>query len=65
MKFQDLGLNTYRVELEGIHARILQHEIDHLNGLTIRDRTTVELYRRKDEEDEEPPQRRRRRAMLN
>lgn len=65
VKFQDLGLNTYRVELEGIHARILQHEIDHLNGLTIRDRTTVELYHRKDDEAEEPPQRRRRRAMLN
>ncbi len=65
VKFQDLEMNTYRVELEGIHARILQHEIDHLNGLTIRDRTTVELYHRKDDEDEVPPQRRRRRAMLN
>jgi peptide deformylase len=65
VKFQDLELNTYRVELEGLPARVVQHEIDHLNGITIRDRTTVELYHRKDDEDEEPPQRRRRRAMLN
>ena len=52
VKFQDLELNTYRLELEGLAARILQHEIDHLNGITIRDRSTVELYRREEEADE-------------
>lgn len=48
VKFQDLELNTYKLELEGLDARIVQHEVDHLNGVTIRDRSTVDLYRKKD-----------------
>jgi peptide deformylase len=67
VKFQDLDLNTYRVELEGVAARVVQHEIDHLNGITIRDRSSVELYHRKDEDEEEenPKPRRRRRPVIN
>ncbi len=64
-KFQDLDLNTYKVELEGLPARTLQHEIDHLNGITIKDRSTVELYHPQDEEEESPRLRRRRRAVIN
>lgn len=30
------------LELDGMHARILQHEIDHLNGMMIIDRTSRE-----------------------
>lgn len=48
VKFQDLELNTYKLELEGLDARIVQHEVDHLNGVTIRDRSTVDLYHKKD-----------------
>lgn len=38
------GLDGNRVvlDLEGLNARILQHEIDHLNGLMIIDRTSRE-----------------------
>jgi peptide deformylase len=31
---------TVRIEAEGLHARLLQHEIDHLDGLLIIDRAT-------------------------
>ncbi len=51
VKFQDLDLNTYKLELEGLDARIVQHEVDHLNGITIKDRSTVELYRKKTEDE--------------
>ena len=64
MKFQDLDLKSYRVELEGLAARTVQHEIDHLNGITIKDRSTVELYHRREEEEEaERPSKRH--AVLN
>jgi peptide deformylase len=32
VRFQDLDGETYTVEAEGMFARILQHEIDHLDG---------------------------------
>ena len=32
VRFQDLDGETYTVEAEAMFARILQHEIDHLNG---------------------------------
>ncbi len=64
VKFQDLDLKSYRVELEGLAARTVQHEIDHLNGITIKDRSTVELYHRREEEEEaERPSKRH--AVLN
>jgi len=65
VKFQDLDLKTYKVELEGLPARAVQHEIDHLNGITIKDRSTVELYHRKEEEEDESERPRRRYAVLN
>lgn len=37
---------TTRVELEGLLARIVQHETDHLDGVLILDRTTPEERRR-------------------
>ena len=35
-----------RIEAEGLEARVLQHEIDHLDGVLIIDRTTPEQRRR-------------------
>ncbi len=52
VKYQDVLLNDRRAVLEGLSARIMQHEIDHLNGVTIKDRSVVELYERKPEEKE-------------
>lgn len=34
-----------RLEVEGLQARVLQHEIDHLDGVLIVDRTTAEQRR--------------------
>ena len=31
-----------RIEADGLHARVLQHEIDHLDGVLILDRATAE-----------------------
>ena len=35
---QDLQGATFRMELEGLEARIFQHEYDHLNGVLFHDR---------------------------
>jgi len=37
--------NDVTVELEGLPARIAQHELDHLDGVLILDRTTPEARR--------------------
>jgi peptide deformylase len=37
--------NDLRLELEGLPARIAQHELDHLDGILILDRTTAEARR--------------------
>jgi peptide deformylase len=37
--------NDVRLELEGLGARIVQHELDHLDGILILDRTTPEARR--------------------
>ncbi len=42
VKGQDLDGNACEYEFEGIQARILQHEIDHLNGIMINSRTSRE-----------------------
>jgi peptide deformylase len=34
-----------RLELEGLAARVVQHELDHLDGILILDRTTAEARR--------------------
>jgi peptide deformylase len=39
---QDLSGEPVRVEVEGLLARIFQHEIDHLDGILILDRTDRE-----------------------
>lgn len=33
LEYQDLDLNKKTIELEGLMARVAQHEIDHLNGI--------------------------------
>ena len=43
---QDLTAGIFRVQLTGMLARIVQHEIDHLDGRLILDRTTPEERRR-------------------
>jgi peptide deformylase len=42
---QDVEGNDLRLELEGLPARIAQHEVDHLDGVLILDRTTPEARR--------------------
>lgn len=37
---RDLGGEEVRLELEGMSARVVQHELDHLDGMLIIDRTT-------------------------
>jgi peptide deformylase len=37
--------NDVRLELEGLPARVAQHELDHLDGILIIDRTTPEARR--------------------
>jgi peptide deformylase len=39
---QDVEGNPLRIELSGMPARIAQHEIDHLDGILIVDRTSTE-----------------------
>lgn len=46
IEFQDLDLNPQSVELDGILARVAQHEIDHLNGVLFVDH--LEKDRRKE-----------------
>jgi peptide deformylase len=36
----DLGGQPVRVEAQGLHARVLQHEIDHLDGVLFLDRVS-------------------------
>ncbi len=42
---QDVSGDEIRLELEGLPARVLQHEIDHLDGVLILDRTTDDARR--------------------
>jgi peptide deformylase len=42
---KDENGNDVRVEAEGLQARVLQHELDHLDGVLIFDRTTPEARR--------------------
>jgi peptide deformylase len=42
---KDVEGNDVRLELEGLPARIAQHELDHLDGVLILDRTTPEARR--------------------
>lgn len=55
LKFQDLELNEYEEEFSGFFARVIQHELDHLNGVLLVDRAIDGLYEPEyEDEDEEP-----------
>jgi peptide deformylase len=41
LEAQDAEGQPLRIEADGIHARILQHEFDHLDGVLMLDRTTA------------------------
>lgn len=40
VKFQDINLNEYKMGADDILARVMQHEIDHLNGILFFERLT-------------------------
>jgi peptide deformylase len=44
VRYQDLDWNLMEIEAEGHFARVLQHEIDHLNGVLLIDRAVDGLY---------------------
>jgi peptide deformylase len=45
LEAQDVGGGPLRLELTGLDARVAQHELDHLDGVLILDRTTPEARR--------------------
>jgi peptide deformylase len=45
LEAQDVRGAPYRLELEGLSARVVQHELDHLDGVLILERTTPEARR--------------------
>ncbi|MDA0183795.1 peptide deformylase [Solirubrobacter phytolaccae] len=45
LEAQDAHGEPLRLEVSGLHARIIQHETDHLNGVLMLDRTTPEHKR--------------------
>ena len=45
LEAQDGEGASYRIELEGLGARVVQHELDHLDGVLILERTTPEARR--------------------
>ena len=50
VKWQDLGLKEHQMPAEGLEARCIQHEIDHLNGMLFVDRAASlksDVFRRK------------------
>lgn len=42
---QDVAGADVRLQLEGLEARVVQHEVDHLDGVLILDRTTADARR--------------------
>jgi peptide deformylase len=45
LEAQDVDGASYRLELKGLSARVVQHELDHLDGVLILERTTPEARR--------------------
>jgi peptide deformylase len=45
LEAQDAAGAPYRLALEGLGARVVQHELDHLDGVLILERTTQEARR--------------------
>jgi peptide deformylase len=52
VRYQDLDFQMHEENYEGHFARVLQHEIDHLNGVLIIDRAIDGLFSSEDEEEE-------------
>jgi peptide deformylase len=46
IEYQDLDLNKKYIELDGIVARVAQHEIDHLKGILFIDHLSKETKRK-------------------
>ena len=46
IEYQDLDLNKQNIELDGLMARVSQHEIDHLNGILFIDHISKETKRK-------------------
>jgi peptide deformylase len=46
IEYQDLDLNKQHIELDGMMARVAQHEIDHLNGILFIDHLNKEIKRK-------------------
>jgi len=53
IRYQDLDFNIIEEEASGFYARVLQHEIDHLNGVLLIDRAVDGLYEVRPEEEDE------------
>lgn len=53
LRYQDLDFNEHEQEFSGFFARVLQHEIDHLNGVLLNDRAEDGLHEVTADEDEE------------
>ena len=53
VKYQDLDFNEYEDDYDGFFARVLQHEIDHLNGVLLCHRAEDGLHEVREGEDEE------------
>jgi peptide deformylase len=45
LEAQDLEGASFRLELQGLGARVVQHELDHLDGVLIIERTTPDARR--------------------
>lgn len=53
LRFQDVNLEQRKETFEGFYARVIQHELDHLNGVLLINRAIGDLYTiQQDDEDE-------------
>lgn len=53
VRFQDLDFVEHEQEFDGFFARVLQHEIDHLNGVLLVDRAEDGLHEVVSEDEDE------------
>jgi peptide deformylase len=53
VRYQDLDFQQHEETVAGHFARVLQHEIDHLNGVLILDRALDGLYQYEEDEEQE------------
>lgn len=52
LQFQDIDLTPHEEVISGWFARIIQHELDHLNGILLHDRAIDGLYRHEETDEE-------------